>query len=143
MIVGPKGEDRCIPEGVLYDGALQEKGVMPRKAPWLYPRDTMPSRFTLASWRRVATKRAKSLGAPFACGICKRPLHSYGRLMLKHPMSHGKSRQRKICRICADLLITLLDVLEWYGAADNLPAELWHDPRLQDPQGYPLDKRDG
>ncbi len=115
---------------------------MARKPPWFHKPDTLPDRFVLARWRRVATRRAKAVGAPFACGICKRPLHSYGRLMLKHPMSHGKSRQRKICRICADLLVTLLDVLEWYGASDNLPAEIWHDTRLEDPEGYPLERKD-
>jgi hypothetical protein len=56
-------------------------------------------------------------------------------------MSKGKSRQRKICRICADLLVHVLDVLEWYGASDNLPAEIWHDPRLEDPEGYPLERK--
>jgi len=114
-----------------------------RKPPWSYHRDEVPNRFTLAAWRRVASRIAREKGALTACGICKRPLHSYGRFMLKHPMSHGKSRQRKICTICADLLVTLLDILEWHGASDNLPAELWHDPRLEDPMGYPLEKKDG
>ena len=114
---------------------------MARRPPWQYRPDEIPDRFVLARWRRAATKRAKAAGAQFACGICKRPLHSYGRLTLKHPMSMGKSRQRKLCRVCADLLTHVLDVLEWYGASDNLPAELWHDPRLEDPEGYPLEKK--
>ena len=115
---------------------------MPRPLPWTYHRSQIPDRFVLARWRRVAARIAREKGALTACGICKRPLHSYGRLMLKHPMSHGKSRKRKICRICADLLTTFLDVMEWYGASDNLPAELWHDYRLEDPEGYPLEKRE-
>jgi len=128
-------EERIIPAAEGLTWAVK----VARRPPWDYTREEIPSRFTLASWRRVAVRLAKEKGALTACGICKRPLHSYGRFMLKHPRSLGKSRKRKICIICADLLTTMLDVLEWHGASDNLPAEIWHDPRLQDPEGNPKD----
>jgi hypothetical protein len=48
-------------------------------------------------------------------------------LSLRHPRSYGNSRHRKVCRTCAELLLTLIDVLEWFGASDELPIEHYHD----------------
>jgi len=52
-------------------------------------------------------------------------MRAWGRLFLVHPRSEGKSRRRYVCTSCAELLITMLDVLEWYGACDHLPPEVW------------------
>lgn len=96
-----------------------------REHPWRYPRDVVPSRWTLASWRRAAGRLARRLGFRRACGLCKRPMAQFGWLQIKHPRSLGKTRHRRICTPCAEILIQLMDVLEWYGACDHLPPDVW------------------
>lgn len=105
-----------------------------RLPPWLYPRDELPKRWTLRHWRRIAARRARAAGAKRACGICKRPLHAWGFISLKHPRSYGKTRRRDLCTNCAELLIHMLDVLEWFGACDGLAPEDWEgfEPRPED-----------
>ena len=98
-----------------------------RYPPWHYPRDRMPHRHTLKLWRQRAAKMARAAGAPKACGICKRPMRQWGQLKLRHPRSYGKSRLRHLCISCANLVIHMLDVLEWHGAQDHLPPEAWED----------------
>ena len=96
-----------------------------RMMPWRYPRDEMPSRWTLAKWRMAAIRVARQSGYVTACGICKRPVNFYGFFDLRHPRSYGKARRRRICVACADLLVATLDVLEWFGTCDNMPPDVW------------------
>ena len=96
---------------------------MSRMPPWCYPRDVIPSRWTLAYWRRAARRLAKKAGCVSSCDICKRPLHQYGWLKLYHPHSRGNLRYRRLCSTCSELLIHMLDVLEWFGASHELPPD--------------------
>ena len=98
-----------------------------RQPPWYYPRDKIPHARTLRRWRKLATQMAKAVGAPMACGICKRPLRQWGRLTIRHPRSYGKSRNRNICTACTNLIIHMVDVLEWHGAEDHLSPESFSD----------------
>lgn len=98
---------------------------MARLLPWEYPKDKLPSRWTLRRWRDVANKLARARGAKRACSICKRPINQWGMLRIKHPRTYGKSRYRTLCSSCATVINTMLDVLEWYGASQNMPAETW------------------
>jgi len=94
-----------------------------RLPPWHYRRDEVPHADTLARWRKRAYELAKEAGANTACGICKRPMDQWGHLHIRHPRSHGNARTRLLCTPCAELMLQLIDVLEWFGACDHLPAE--------------------
>ena len=95
--------------------------------PWHYPRKRMPSTWTLKQWRKRALELAKRVGAPRACQVCKRPMRQWGFVSVKHPRSYGKKRSRAVCIACANLVIHLLDILEWHGAEDHMPTEDWGD----------------
>lgn len=96
-----------------------------RLPPWHYSRDRMPSTWTLRQWRLRALELAKEKGAPRACQLCKRPMRQWGLIRLKHPRSYGNERKRIVCIACANLLIHMLDVLEWHGAEEHMPPEEW------------------
>lgn len=100
--------------------------------PWKYPHDTIPSRWTLRDWRRKALEMARKAGFLMCCGICKRPVRSWGFIHFRHPASYGKTRHRKICRTCANLVIHMLDVLEWHLSCENLPETLTEGKRPED-----------
>jgi len=114
-----------------------------RYPPWHYPRSNMPHRRTLRRWRKLANDLARAVGAPMACGICKRPLRQWGKVIIRHPRSYGRSRVRKICTACSNLIIHMIDVLEWHGAQDHLAPEEWHgEPMPEDvPAGVTPDLR--
>lgn len=96
-----------------------------RKPPWHYDREDMPTKWTLRRWRRVAMRLARKVGAKRACHFCKRPMNQWGTLAARHPRSYGNQRVRIMCTACANLILHMLDILEWFGAEDHLPAEEW------------------
>lgn len=95
---------------------------MPRMyPPWHYARDTMPGRILLREWRVRAQEMARKLGYRTACGLCKRPVMRWGTVIVNHPVAWGWWRERKICYHCANLIIHMMDLLEWKGASENTP----------------------
>ena len=109
-----------------------------RMPPWKYPKKVLPRYDTLGRWRTIARRLARERGARTACDLCKRPLHHYGQLRIRHPRSRGRSRNRTVCAPCATILIHLVDILEWSGACDHLPTEHWEEfpiPSMEDGYG--------
>lgn len=96
--------------------------VKRRMPPWHYPRDWLPSWWTLADWRKRARDLAQSIGAKTSCDLCKRPTNAWGMVALCHPLINGHNwTRRRTCPNCATLMVHMLQVLEWLGACDNLP----------------------
>lgn len=93
---------------------------------WKYDTGQLPHRKTLERWRKRARKLARTRGATTACDLCKRPLNRWGGLFIRHPYSYGKSRKRRTCKSCTDLVMLLVDVMEWKGASDHLPPEVFN-----------------
>lgn len=76
--------------------------------PWRKQRSKGDNRITLWAWRKQADRRAKLLGAEWACNMCKRPCKGQGaRLTL---FITGKPFKRRLCYACAALVrLTVLD----------------------------------
>ena len=111
-------------------------GSKRRLPPWYYRKDQMPSSWSLSNWRKIANELARKMGGRAACGLCKRPLKQWGLLSVKHPRSRGSRRNRRICTACANLMIHLIDVLEWFGASDNLPPEDFYEEGYEPPRTF-------
>lgn len=91
--------------------------------PWRSYKGEKPTWETLARWRLRATELARSRGAKWACGLCKRPLgprgaHGWVRLWWQ------KKRDRRVCYACWVTVGHLLDHMEATLHRDHLPMEV-------------------
>lgn len=84
----------------------------------------VPTR-TLTNWRHAAEKRAQEAGYLTSCGLCKRPLKRYGRLLLVPGEGVAtikpKALRRKVCKSCVAIVRAFILLQEQTMALDHLP----------------------